>query len=115
MGFVETLVSTYAALSKGQMDFVGQTRAKNTMMVIIYLSTGIGFLHGWSEERFSITFRWSLSGYVLANVLCFLSWPFWNMNPTKFQDESAGQLIKAADKKETEGKGKADGKPKKKK
>merc|ERR1719463_1025263 len=114
MGFVDVVVTTYKALQSGQMDFVGQRRAKSTMMAIIYLTTGIGFLHGWSEERFSITFRWSLSGYILANVHCFLSWPIWNMNPTTFQDESAAQL--KVDKRESEGKSKTEGKaPKKKK
>jgi signal peptidase complex subunit 1 len=82
---MDTITRAIDCVSKGQMDFVGQGRAKKVMYVIIYVFTAIGFVHGYAKERFAYTFRWSLAGYMLANFLCFLSWPIWNMNPLDFQ------------------------------
>merc|ERR1712096_30662 len=85
MGFLDTLSSTWECLKSGQMDYVGQENARNTMNMIIYATTTLGFFHGWYEGRFAVTFRWSFAGYILANLVCFLSWPMWNQNPVKWQ------------------------------
>merc|ERR1712098_734155 len=96
-------------LNRGQMDFVGQSNAKTAMYIIIYGFTIVGFILGYREGRFGLTFRWSFSGYLLANALCFLSWPMWNRHPVQFQPATE------VEEDEDEGDVKVQKKPKKKK
>merc|ERR1712098_423188 len=99
-------------LNRGQMDFVGQSNAKTAMYIIIYGFTIVGFILGYREGRFGLTFRWSFSGYLLANALCFLSWPMWNRHPVTFQ--AAPEVEKGEEGEEDEDKARKF-KPKKKK
>jgi hypothetical protein len=48
----------------------------------------VGFVHGYFEQSFMITFYYWLAASVLAGVLCVPAWPWlWHRDPVMWADD----------------------------
>uniref|UniRef100_A0A7S2ND54 Signal peptidase complex subunit 1 n=1 Tax=Alexandrium andersonii TaxID=327968 RepID=A0A7S2ND54_9DINO len=74
-------MTTWQMLKSGSTDFIGQKQAYNLQFYAIWLSGIIGFIHGYIEQRFLLTFYWIFGATMLVTVLCLPAWPIWNRNP----------------------------------
>ncbi|KAI0986545.1 hypothetical protein GJ496_011174 [Pomphorhynchus laevis] len=69
------------------MDFVGQKRAERLYQIIIAFCAFIGFIHGFIKQQASIPVYYTLFGSTLSILLTVPPWPFYRMNPLKWQKE----------------------------
>ncbi|CEM31030.1 unnamed protein product [Vitrella brassicaformis CCMP3155] len=67
------------------MDFKGQYRASIVQSVLIWTVGLVGFVLGFVNQSFRLTFFCILGATVLSAAVCLPSWPWWNMNPVQWQ------------------------------
>ena len=62
----------------------------------------IGFVYGWMEQSFWLTFLWCVGGMLVAMALCVPDWPWFNRHPLVWQpaslvpgtiDPATGQVV----------------------
>ena len=58
------------------MDFKGQVHAERLYQVLIVGAGAVGFLHGYVEQNFAVTFAYWLVASVIAGLLTVPGWPW---------------------------------------
>merc|ERR1711920_171440 len=71
-------------LVNGQIDFVAQKTTYDIQFYLIWIAGVIGFLHGYVQSSFKLTFTWVFGATVIATLVCLPSWPLWNRNLVKW-------------------------------
>ena len=66
------------------MDYKGQRNAEWLYQIIITLFGLFGFVWGYQEADFSVTFRCWVVGVALASLTCIPDWGIWNRNTPKW-------------------------------
>eukprot|EP00397_Hematodinium_sp_SG-2012_P045987 GEMP01051813.1.p1 GENE.GEMP01051813.1~~GEMP01051813.1.p1 ORF type:complete len:130 (+),score=15.21 GEMP01051813.1:140-529(+) len=102
MSLFAKLIYFKQCLVNGQLDFVGQHRAYNIMLYGIWISGIIGFIHGFIEQQFLITYYWIGGSSLIVCAICIPSWPFFLLDkvqwlPTKPEEGDAGDVGDADD------------------
>ncbi|KAL7667443.1 hypothetical protein ACOME3_001015 [Neoechinorhynchus agilis] len=73
------------------MDFVGQKRAERLYQIVIVIGAIVGFIHGYIEQRFSLTMYYTLSAIGISALLVVPPWPWFRLNPIKWRKTSSGR------------------------
>uniref|UniRef100_A0A7S3BMF8 Signal peptidase complex subunit 1 n=1 Tax=Haptolina ericina TaxID=156174 RepID=A0A7S3BMF8_9EUKA len=63
------------------MDFKGQLHCERTFQILVVLFGIIGFIAGYIQQEFRITFLFLSTGGGISAVICLPDWPWWNRHP----------------------------------
>jgi len=91
----------------GSIDFVGQKRTFDLQFYAIWIAGVIGFIHGYIEQKFLMTFYWIFGASVLVTLLTLPAWPIWNRDPLDFLPASDKEKAPKKGTKEAASSGKA--------
>uniref|UniRef100_A0A7S0HRJ4 Signal peptidase complex subunit 1 n=1 Tax=Phaeocystis antarctica TaxID=33657 RepID=A0A7S0HRJ4_9EUKA len=99
------------------MDFKGQKYNERLFQTLVILFGIIGFVVGYINQQFRLTFLWLSAGGGISAVLCLPDWPWWNCSPLEWlpapdeeEEEELRKEKKAQKKKDKAAKGEKEGK-----
>lgn len=68
------------------VDFKGQQLSEQIFQVVIIASTVVGFIYGYVEQSFDLTFKSWAAGLVISMLLCVPDWPMYRRNPIEWHE-----------------------------
>merc|ERR1711979_188752 len=68
-------------------DFKGQLHCERTFQILVVIFGLIGFVAGYIQQEFRITFLFLATGGGISAVICLRDWPWWNRNPLEWLPE----------------------------
>lgn len=69
------------------VDYRGQLLGERIYYFLTIAFGAVGWLVGFKEKDFYVTFQGWLAGLVLALLICIPDWPFFNSHPVQWLDE----------------------------